>query len=131
MARHFQEHGRSEIASISELDAHGPAVGAGLNHVSADFGIWMMEDRNHSLIDHRRQNCHTIFSHSDLHADKSQSTPAAGGRQAAGPDLSRNSSGVCSGGAMNSGPTGSRMDLATMASISVRASLSSFQPITS
>ena len=53
-----------EVAAVGELDALGAAIGAGLDHLEADFGVGMEKDRDHALAHHRLQHRHTIVIHS-------------------------------------------------------------------
>jgi hypothetical protein len=63
MARNLQKGLGREVAAIGELDALGAAIGAGLDHLEADFGVGMEKHRDYALVHHRLQHRHTIVSH--------------------------------------------------------------------
>jgi len=63
MARDLQKGLGREITAVGKLDALGAAVGAGLDHLEADFSVGMKKDRDHGLAHHRLQHRHTIVIH--------------------------------------------------------------------
>ncbi len=62
----LEESVRGKVAAVGELDAPGAPVGASLDHPGTDLSVWVREDGDNPLFDHRAEYRQAVFQHSTL-----------------------------------------------------------------
>jgi hypothetical protein len=66
MARDIEKCMCRKLSSVRELDAFRATIGASLDNLCADLCIRVIKHGDHALLDHYRQNGHSISDHANL-----------------------------------------------------------------